>query len=80
MKLGSILTYPRVLVYLRQIVRELKRANDLTEARLSPRAQSRYKAGPDGKNPKLVSIATPTTAEWNKIWKEQHPESYEDLE
>ena len=73
MKIGSILSYPRVLVYLRQIARELKRANDLAEAKFKAENQS-------PKVSRLVEINQVSTSDWNKQWKKDHPKSEEDLE
>lgn len=77
-KLSGLLAYPRVLVYLRQVVRELKRMNDLTEARLHvevPEALLRPE-----RPPKLIDVHAPTTEELNKQWYKQHPRDEEDLE
>ena len=71
----------RVLVYLRQISRELKRANDISEARLAnelPQQFRTYKAGKVGKQSKLAQVSSPTVAEWNKRWEEKHPRVEED--
>jgi hypothetical protein len=71
----------RALVYLRKISRELARSNDIAEARLAtdlPQQFRTYKSGNIGKRPKIAQISSPTVEEWNKKWKEQHPEPEED--
>lgn len=81
MKLGGMLLYPRVLVYLRRIARELQRSNEIAEARLSadaPMLYRSYRAGAIPKTPKIAEIHTPTTEEWNKRWRVDHPTEEEE--
>lgn len=80
-KLTGILAYPRILVYLRRIARELQRSNEIAEARLSaeyPMLYRSYRAGVVPKTPKMVEITIPTTEDWNKRWRVDHPTEEEE--
>lgn len=67
----------RALVYLRSIARELKRANDLSELRLSTEHPGVYKSrivAATRKGPvKGGGISTGNVEEWNKKWERSHP-------
>jgi hypothetical protein len=63
---------PRILVYLRQIARELKRSNDLAEAGLQLEDPKwRVKVGVE--RTKMVEVVTPSVEDWNKVYREKHP-------
>jgi hypothetical protein len=67
----------RALVYLRQIVAELKRANDLNEARLENEHPAWYKARIIGKRKgptKIGEISTGQIERWNEEFSKRHPE------
>ena len=75
-----------LLVFLRRISRELHRANELSEAKLSLEhpAWSKQWSGA-GKaarsqpsSSKLAGLANPTVEEWNENYREKHPEEEED--
>jgi hypothetical protein len=63
---------PRILVYLRQIARELARANDLTEAGLTL-TDPKWKLKMGMNAPKLTEITVPEIEDWNKAYFEKHP-------
>ena len=72
----------RALVLLRQIARELARANELTELRLEIEHSAWYKArvigkqkGPakSGKKGNDSFVSTPSVAQWNELYSKLHP-------
>jgi hypothetical protein len=78
MKLGSILSYPRILVYLKQIASELRRSNEIAESMMTEGQYKQYKDRLMGKTSKLVDVYQPTVEEWNKRWRESHPTDEEE--
>lgn len=78
---ASLRTSLTLLVFLRRISRELHRANELAEARLALQYPAWYKAS-SIKSPtqtplvssKLGDLSTPTIEEWNRDYREKHPE------
>ena len=72
----------RTLVYLRQIVSQLDRSNDIAERRLAIEHPAEYKVmksrGTISTMPKLSSIGRPTVEDWNKRYRETHPDLYRD--
>lgn len=76
------------VVFLRRISRELRRANDLAEARLALEYPQWYKssnlARTQARNPtvlgrptRLSDLGTPTVDNWNKDYLERHPPQHE---
>ncbi len=68
MKLPKIFASPRILIYLKHIAFELKRANDLSESRLRLEHPEYRRLEPKAKTVtrKLVELETPTVEELNK--------------
>lgn len=64
----------RALVYLRQIARELKRANDLAEVRLALEypAWGREHKVRTGRTARVASISVASVEDWNKRYRDQH--------
>lgn len=70
------------VVFLRRISRELRRANDLAEARLSLEHPQWYKSSPivslkskvnTLRPTKLSDLGTPSIEDWNRTFLENHP-------
>ena len=74
--LSEISVGSRILVFLRQISRELKRSNDLSEARMWL-DDPKWKAKVDEKPTKMAEIVRPSVKDWNeeywKKYREEHP-------
>lgn len=70
MRLPKLFASPRILVYLKRIQSELKRANDLTEYRLKLEHPEYRKLELSKRLPKLVELAEPTIAQWNKSYED----------
>jgi hypothetical protein len=72
-------TYLRAVVYLKKIYSELKRSNDLSEARLRLEFPAWRKSdGEINKTPKLMHIDNPSIEDWNKHYDQLHPKVEEE--
>ncbi len=67
---------PRILVYLRSIATELKRANDLTEIRLAfdHPEWTRTRKVPGGRPSKVLHSGVAKVEDWNEEWEKKQKE------
>lgn len=80
MRVG-LYTLMRVLVYVRRISKELQRANDLTELRLSWEHPAQFKSwrAKSGRtipttSARLSEISVASVSDWNQRYRELHPD------
>ncbi len=75
MNIGPLHHQP-VLVYLRQIALELKRANDLAEVRLELEYPDspKFKRLKGGKGAKVSSFGVARVSDWNDEWEKRKQE------
>ncbi len=66
----------RLLVTLRRIAKALEERNRIETAKLPVEAAARV--GVKRRAPKLTDFSVATAEDWNKRWREQHPESEEE--
>jgi hypothetical protein len=70
MKLPKLFASARILIHLKHISAELKRANDLTESRLKLEHPEYRKLEPKAGTRKLVHLEAPTVEELNKAYED----------
>jgi hypothetical protein len=70
MKFPKLFASARILIHLKHISYELKRANDLSESRLRLEHPEYRKLEPKATTRKLVALEAPTVEELNKAYED----------
>lgn len=66
----------RLLATLRRIAKALEEANRIERAKLT--GEVAHRLGEKRRAPKVADFSVATPEDWNKRWREQHPEAEEE--